>query len=785
MKKRTLKICLIAAAAVVAVSGIVGAAVALIKNTQFPAAEKPISAQQQSVIMKNFTPVNLNGKKEPKRVIDNKHPLNLLNYYGNEPVEELWSSIPENQKPYTVLLIIPGHTLLPGSEGSLKFLEETADKCEENKIPYAIQNVNGEIAPEERLPIAYLEERFAQKHEYFYGLNGAELYNSVIWRGEVESNNSQYIIDCVKLCAKYGAFFFWTDTNMNYDSGMILEWFETNEAFYSTFKENSKYICLLNKESFGKPTTYACMQGLWLAGLVGNWGVASDWWHWQVDGDKKSLFGEYDELVDNEWDMIVNFPENMYVQSMMLVMSAGGTCFKAEAPNFSTSVGGVPVGGYEYGISPLLDRVISGQISIPSKEEVFRDTPVAVMGYDNYPEFQYNYDESNLYPANGTYGIIPLLPENLRNDELKVFEDNKVTIVNTEEKQEFYDKFYTKSNSDTYLKRMSDKWYFINNSENQRKTKSAEFAPVISSAEKVTISAGEHTSAIITEKKDSLDFYLSNYRTDKRKMVEGITDELLQQKSWVEICGDYLVLGEDGSPINADDSVKRTTVITVKGTLNGGKPSIQWNNSADGKGYQNRPYLVDEQWDDKTKTLTLTIQHNGIVDFSVKLDKSDKVFTGTERSGFTAFTREKTGASTQKLSALINEQIDTADGIYNEYSLLKYNAALEKAKIMVSEGTYTEKEIKKAEKELTKAKENLLELSKYVELLNQFAQKDMSSEESAAFDALLREAVSNRVYVAGRSNSLGYKKLYTQKGYSKNAKIKALDKKYSELANLA
>ena len=71
------------------------------------------------------------------------------------------------------------------------------------------------------------------------------------------------------------------------------------------------------------------MQGLWLAGLVGTWGVASDWWHWQVDGDKNP-FGEYDKYVDDEWDLILSYPENMYVQSMMLVMSCGGTCFKAE-----------------------------------------------------------------------------------------------------------------------------------------------------------------------------------------------------------------------------------------------------------------------------------------------------------------------------------------------------------------------------------------------------------------------------------------------------------------------
>lgn len=177
--------------------GTVGIAI----NIQFPKKEKALSFEQRQVLTENFTPVDLTSKKEPKRVIDNKNPLNLLNYYGDEPVLDLWSSIPENQRPYTVLLIIPGHTLLPGSDSALEMLIDTAKICEENQIPYAIQNANGEIAPEERLPIAYLEKEFVQKHKYFYGLNVAELYNSVSWRGEADSNNSQYIIDCINLCA--------------------------------------------------------------------------------------------------------------------------------------------------------------------------------------------------------------------------------------------------------------------------------------------------------------------------------------------------------------------------------------------------------------------------------------------------------------------------------------------------------------------------------------------------------------------------------------------------------
>ncbi len=779
MKKRIKKL-LIAGIALICVIALVIGTVEICKNIQFPKEEKALSFEQREILTEYFTPVDLSTKAEPKRVIDNKNPLNLLNYYGDEPVLDLWSSIPDNQKPYTVLLIIPGHTLLPECDSALSMLIETAQICEDNQIPYAIQNVNGEIAPEERLPIAYLEKEFAQKHKYFYGLNAAELYNSVCWRGEADSNNSQYIIDCIRLCAKYGGYFFWTDTNMNYDSGMILEWFETNEAFYSAFKENSKYICLMNKESYGKPSTYSCMQGLWLAGLVGNWGVASDWWHWQVDGDKKSLFGEYDELVDNEWDMIINFPENMYVQSMMLVMSAGGTCFKAEAPNFSTSCNGKRLGGFEYGISPLLDRVISGEISIPSRQEVLDETPVAVLGYENYPDFNYN-EDSNLYPCTGKYGIIPLLPSNLRNDEIEIFNENNITLIDKNEPQSVYDEYYLDIYSDTYLRRISNQWYFIHNVENRRCVKKGSFEPIISSADEISISADEHTCAIITENQDSVDFYISNYRTDKKQMVGEIDNEYMQNNRWYNFAKEYLVLDENGNPVGVDDTQQRTTVVTVKGTYNSSKPQLVLKNSTDGKGCQNRPYSYTEEWDESTGTLTLTFKHNGILDFSVLLDNSDKPLTVSKHGEFAPFVKEKTNASYDELETLVNSLSLEKEHIYNEYGYMQFNHAIEKARVISSENTYTQKQVNKAVKELKNAYDNLLDLTPYGEMLQSSLSNSMSEEQGAAYDRLLRETLSNRIYVDGRSQELNYKYYYQQLDYNKNSKQSRLDKKSKAL----
>ncbi|MEI6579779.1 MAG: glycosyl hydrolase family 98 C-terminal domain-containing protein, partial [Eubacteriales bacterium] len=592
----------------------------------------------------------------------------------------------------------------------------------------------------------------------------------------------------IDLVVKYGAYFIWSDTNISYDSGMIMQWLESNEAFYSAFKNNSENIVLMNKESYGDPSTSSVMQGLWLSGLVGNWGVSSDWWHWQVDGDKKSLFGEFDQYVDDEWDMILSYPENMYVQSMMLVMSCGGTCFAAEAPNFSTSSGGIPIAGFQYGISPLLNSIISGETAIPTKPEVLKDTSAAVLGKKNYPEFNYNYKESNLYPNTGRFRMIPLLPANLRLAERAVFEENGIALIEKKENQTYFDKiFKQEAAGNTYAMRIADEWFFINNVENARATKSVAMTPVLCSANSLTITAQEHTSAIITEKNDKLSFYLSNYRTDKTNMIKTVTPAYRTGKNWIDICKEFMIIDKNGDPVGLDDSIKRTTIITVNGTLNGGEPEIVWVSKPDGSGYQNRPFSYTSAWNQAENKLILTIHHNGVVKFDVLLDKKDNTVEPLTRTPIAA-TLKSNKNPTNGLQAYLKTLTVTDKSNYNEYSFLQFNAALEKAKVIITEGTYSLFDIYAAEVKLKNAYSNLLDISKYITLLKKAKAVDTAgwpqlykTQLSLAIDTMLRESLSNDVYVAGRSNKLEYNSSYKNRPFNKVIKTMALEEKYKDL----
>lgn len=779
-----ISICLSVAIVIAAIAG----TIAYTMTNQLPQDEKQLSAREREVLLKTFSPAAAGEKKPLKRVIDSTHPLNLVNYYGDEPLVELWGSIPENQRPYTVILLIPGHTLLPGSDEALAWLEKAADECEQRKIPYAIQNINGEYHMEERLPLAWLEERFAARHSYFYGLNAAELYNGVSWRGEVESSNAQYLIDCIGLAARYGAFFFWTDTNINYDSGLVLDWFEKNESFYSAFKNNAEHIVMMNKESYGNPSSYSVMQGLWLAGLIGNWGVASDWWHWQVDGDKKSLFGAYDRYVDDEWDLILSYPENLYVQSMMLVMSCGGTCFKAEAPNFSTSSGGKPVAGFQYGISPLFDAVLSGEIAIPTRADVLRETPAAVLGRANYPEFNYTLKESNLYPSTGRYRILPLLPSSLREAERALFAQNGIQLVEQSQNQAYYDKLFPEqAQGDTYAMRTKDQWYFINNLENTEGVKTAEMTPIYSSASAFSIAAQEHTAAIVTEKADRLSFYLSNYRTDKGEMLKEITPEIRKNKTWPEVCGEYLTLDESGDPVGVDDRTLRETTITVKGSLNGGAPKLILRSEPQGGG-QTRPFDHTSKWDPDTQTLTVTIRHNGVVKLDLLLDPAESALTFAKTDLLPNSQKPSAQVSTQALQKAADSCKLPANERYIDYTYLQFQNALARASVILTEGAASQQEVDQAQKALEGAYRQLLPVSEYADLLNEVFAMNLTGYAQEAidklwlsFDALLREMLSNQVYVAGRSNELAYKSIYREKGFDKKDKQHALEEKYAAL----
>ena len=101
---------------------------------------------------------------------------------------------------------------------------------------------------------------------------------------------------------------------------------------------------------------------------------------------------------------------------------------------------------------------------------------------------------------------------------------------------------------------------------------------------------------------------------------------------------------------------------------------------------------------------------------------------------------------------------------YIDYTYLIFQSALEQAKRILTEGAVSQQEVDQAQKALEDAYREMLPVSEYVALLNEIFTMDLTGYAQNAidklwlsFDALLREVLSNQVYVAGRSNELQYK----------------------------
>ena len=95
-----ISICLSIAVVITAIAG----TIAYTMTNQLPQDEKQFSEKERKVLLQTFQTVTSEKKQPLRRVIDSQNPLNLVNYYGDEPLLTLWNSIPENQQPYTCLL---------------------------------------------------------------------------------------------------------------------------------------------------------------------------------------------------------------------------------------------------------------------------------------------------------------------------------------------------------------------------------------------------------------------------------------------------------------------------------------------------------------------------------------------------------------------------------------------------------------------------------------------------------------------------------------------------------
>lgn len=568
-----------------------------------------------------------------RRVVSKEQPLFITNFYkgGEGPDQtdvatDLWSKIPADLKVNTVIMFIAEN--LRNNTSNTQWITAQANTAQAAGIPFFLQVVNGDTPAAERIPVSFFRN-LAETHSMMQGVNAAELYNAVYNFG---SSHSDYLAEVVQLAADEGLYFAWSDTNIFGTGGTMIQYLQENATLLSKIRANAQNMIFMNKESYGDTDTDALNLGMWLSGSIGNWGSSSDWWHWGLNGYGR-LWGSGSQT----WKDILQYPEAMTVQSMLKVVSQGGTVFKTEAQWFTNVTDGERLAGYEFAIVPFLRDLKSGVIDIPTKQDVLSQNKMVYKGSVYDQSTMWDTAASNIFPRTGRYGIIPMVPNTIPNADLSMFEN----IATAGQSQAWFDSLYPQDaiSSNTFLLHNSATWYWMNYAENREVTAQSTFKPRLSGATSIQVAAPNHTFAVMTETANKVDVVLNNYRTNKDNVrtetlygtAPNVDFDKWQTYRYIK---DYTSVKLDaaGNPVkDATGNVQtasnrtlndrsardiRTTTFTVNGTWQGGQPQVVY--AADTTA--TRPYTHTETWDTASKQLTISIVHNGLVKLSIRTD---------------------------------------------------------------------------------------------------------------------------------------------------------------------
>lgn len=596
---------------------------------------------------------------QPKRMeVSNEHPLLMLPLYAHGPRYEKspreysfwgddtmigkWQSVPEELKEYTVIQLHPDD--LPKRNGSLAdfyehYLEEAQNyinpKTSQNEpIPLILTVYTAgnrrEYTASHWLTTDWIE-RMYQKYSCLKGIFSTESY--WVWQGDTVTKAKEYL----ELSAKHGGYFIWAEQN---PGASIEKSMGTNHLadFRKSLEKYSDYFIFMFKntpqsEGHDAPSI-SYMKGLWLAGYTGQWGGLMDTWKWYETG-KWKLFAEGNiqkHQPNRQWPME---PEAMLGMEAMMIYLNGGCVYNFEHPFYTYGVKDKP--------SPLYLNVIQEffryavENPAPSKEEVLAMTKAFLR--INYSEKRNGHFYTGLNTdshatsnyTTGRYSVIPAVPNGisrsklnqaLKDSDIEILEQDAVQLSTLAQRKSYFnDKYPQEYQGDIFAQKLDNRWFVYNYKYNENVNQVAESLLIPNTAAqsdklwdaKVTLEP--HTFVILQGAKDKVSVKLNNYRVDKDELWEGATNAYaainlrkVQKQEAVEwIDSEYIQ--------NTKDAVKRISKLELRNVEK--KPVIKNLRGLAG-GYE-EPVL---EYDELTKTATVTVSSNGYIYFDILTEES-------------------------------------------------------------------------------------------------------------------------------------------------------------------
>ena len=247
-----------------------------------------------------------------KRQIDAEHPLFIVpcyssNYYtpgqkeepsfkGNETMTGRWGAVPENLRPYHVLL---AHTdnlgMSPGKEFQdnndhkrnnqyvlQSFYEHCLRSGYENDIPVMLMGITASAVPNggTRYNLtAVMDYGWLDLMYRMYPNMEGTLNTENHWSGHQEAVATGSA-EQLNIAARHNGYFAWTErSDFLEDNGV-----KNNEKWKEAVKKHGDSLYLMYKSTGAvggqEYSTQSYMQGLWLGGYTAGWGGLIDTWAW-------------------------------------------------------------------------------------------------------------------------------------------------------------------------------------------------------------------------------------------------------------------------------------------------------------------------------------------------------------------------------------------------------------------------------------------------------------------------------------------------------------------------
>ncbi len=556
-------------------------------------------------------------------------------------------ALPEDIRNFAVIYIDEGTTdMTPARQ--LEFWDELLTVTDAANVPIVCQsecfctNKTRDPFTQEELSAVFKEHPsligFVQVELSTNGVTNEKLaYDEVTEDNGVNKNILARIKSCIKACAENGGLFIWQDMEYIYwKKANYVNHILKDRELYDLLKSNTENIVIMDKHNgHGRHfASQANILGCWLDDVCGNWGVNLENFLWYEEG-----FIEYDDIgvAPNEPDPITTakYPPALFGIDMIADMVGGATVYAIEG---TFSRGGLYhfVDGeviltptfYDV-LYPIYQMILNG--AVPSKEEVKENIKVAYkmtfptswalsgndahllqgLYCDTFTFLQEKID--NIYfdctktwvPSTGRYYIIPILPiysnpkevlpeSEVLNDFSYFFNLLFINPIKTKFFNKRYEQTYT---GDGVLFDINDYVYIFNSNEN--KTIDSEQTvnyTLPESGLQISTNFVAHTYAIIKESEEKIDIDLCNLRLDTDAVCNGLESEDQFMRA-------YAAGGKMDNPRDF-----RTSVITLKGFETPPSVNAWGSNGAKGRA----------EWNEETKTLTLTVISNGEVRITVE-----------------------------------------------------------------------------------------------------------------------------------------------------------------------